>query len=82
MEDQKQTKNVLLIPERGKVYLIKHASGLIKARFIGEKNIRSMARASFGINSRTRTYYLFKNLRTGRDITLKSRARIRREVTA
>lgn len=66
----------MITPERGKVYIVKHSSGRIRARFIDVREIKGYYAASH-----KRTHYTFQNLSTGRDIELKSRAKILKEVT-
>ena len=58
-----------ITPESGQIYVIKHTSGLIRARFVGTREIGW---------KRKMTHYLFENLVTGRQIEIKSRAKIRR----
>jgi hypothetical protein len=62
----------LITPEPGRIYIVKHSSGLVRARFI------SACERGF---KRSMTRYIFTNLATGRQIILKSRAKIRREVS-
>jgi len=64
----------MITPERGKVYIIKHTSGMIKARFL-----YSVERGG-GSWGRSMTHYIFQNLSTGRDIEIKSRVKIRKEI--
>jgi hypothetical protein len=66
----------MLTPERGKVYIVKHSSGLIQARFVSER----VRPGNHSMMRRITTHYLFQNLKTGRDIVLKSRIKIKREV--
>lgn len=54
------------------VYLIKHTSGNIRCRFVREYTRYT--------GKRELTYYLFRNLQTGRDINLKSRTKILQEI--
>lgn len=51
----------------GAVYNVRHSSGRIKARFLGETPPARW---------RTRTHYRFLNLNTGREIILKSKQKI------
>jgi hypothetical protein len=71
----------MITPERGKVYIVKHLSGLIKARFVGEHESGGYSRGPFQSRARTTTHYTFTNLATGRDIVIKSRVKIKQEVT-
>lgn len=65
----------MITPERGKVYIVKHSSGRIRARFIDVREIKGYYAASY-----KRTHYIFQNLGTGRDIELKSKIKILSEV--
>lgn len=56
---------------QGKVYLVKHTTGLIQAKFLNE------TQRGFVIK---RTHYVFENLSTQRQIILKSKVKIRREL--
>lgn len=60
----------MITPEPGKVYVIKHSSGFIRAKFSHETE---------GGFKLARTRYHFRNLSTGREIVLKSRMKIKRE---
>jgi len=73
---------------KGQVYIVKHSSGFIRARFefvkhrahfefVKHYDGRSI-RYSYRMNART--HYIFTNLVTGREIELKSIGKIRREV--
>lgn len=73
----------MITPLVGRIYMIKHSSGLIQARFIREV----VYNPTFGVNPfsrrlRSTTHYLFQNLRTERDIVIKSRVKIKREVVS
>jgi hypothetical protein len=59
--------------ERGKVYIVKHSSGMIRARFSHE-----VERGGYG-GSRIRRHFVFENLGTGRSIELKSLVKVKRE---
>lgn len=72
-EQSKVRSPELITPEVGKVYIVKHSSGMIKARFL------YVQEHTFS-NYRNRTRWIFQNLSTGRDIRLKSRVKILREV--
>ena len=68
----------MITPERGKVYVIHHSSGNIQARFIAVEVYTPM---NYSVSSaRQTTHYRFQNLKTARDIVIKSRVKIRREV--
>ena len=54
----------------GKIYTVKHSSGIIKAEFL--RTSTSQFRKS--------THFIFKNLASGREIELKSKQKIRAEV--
>lgn len=66
---------------KGEVYIVKHSSGFIKARFIWERKIvpkpNSLGRLLFS-QRRTVTRYHFTNITTGREIVFKSLSKIRR----
>ena len=64
----------------GKTYRVKHSSGFINARFVGARSIER--RTGYGISTSFRTIarYDFINLATGREITVKSKLKIKREV--
>ncbi len=68
-----------MTPEVGKIYIVKHSSGYIRARFVGE----SLSQSYHGPHrlGRTITHYRFENLSSGREIVLKSRVKIKREAT-
>jgi len=67
----------MITPLVGNLYVIKHTSGMIRARFIHE-----IYHANPYGNRRSTTHYLFQNLKTGRDIIIKSRVKIKSLVTA
>ena len=62
----------------GNLYVVKHTSGLIRARFIREI-IHNPANRLYA--RRSTTHYLFQNVKTGRDIIIKSRVKIKSQVT-
>jgi hypothetical protein len=66
-------KRTLITPESGRVYLINHSSGRIEARFLYTRT-----RTAFGRNGKETKHYIFMNLRTNREIELKSRVKILR----
>ena len=74
----------MITPERGKIYVIKHSSGFISARFIREAvyNPHFNSNRLGAPERRSTTHYIFHNLETDRDIVIKSRVKIRREVVA
>lgn len=53
----------------GKTYIVNHTSGIIKAVFL--RTSTSQFRKS--------THFIFKSLKTGREIELKSKQKIKRE---
>ena len=62
--------------ERGKVYRVQYSGGFTEAQFIGE-----VERGGNGFLTRSlRRHYIFQNLKTGRDIEIKSMIQIKREV--
>lgn len=64
----------MLTPQTGKVYIVKHQDGLKKMEFLREsKHLNPL-------NFRTLTHFIFKNLVTGREVVIKSRVKIKREV--
>ena len=76
----------MITPLVGNVYIVHHSSGNIKARFIRDVvynpgaawiEWRSMAAAA----GRSTHHYLFQNLSSGREIIIKSRVKIRSQVT-
>lgn len=58
-------------PVAGQVYIVKHSSGMIQARF------SHVILRRWG-NGPARTHYIFTNLSSGRSIELKSTVKIRR----
>ncbi len=72
----------MITPLIGNVYIVKHSSGMIKARFIRESVYNPIFNPNrFGLERRSTTHYIFQNLKSGRDIVLKSRVKIRVQVT-
>lgn len=67
-------------PVPGKTYVVRHTSGLIEARFVREHVYDPPLNPMGGRRRRAIRHYVFQNLTTGREITIKSRARIRREL--
>jgi len=63
-----------ITPEPGKIYLIRHPSGCIRARFLATK--RRFTYHTPYRPERANLHYVFLNIRTNRKITLKSRAKI------
>ena len=65
----------MITPTPGSIYIVKHSSGLIRARFL---HTRESGRYLDPQDPRMRTHYIFRNENTGREITLKSRVKILR----
>lgn len=62
----------------GSTYVMKHTSGMIHARILREKAHR--CRGHWSGNDRTTTHWIAVNLKTGREIEIKSAAKLIREV--
>lgn len=86
-----------ITPEPGKIYLIRHSSGRIRARFLTTKRRFAVRYNPYRCRNgdeeildvvptarpeRTNLHYVFLNIGTNREITLKSRAKIIAEVLA
>ncbi len=69
----------MLTPEVNKVYLIKHSSGFVNARFLRLAIYNPTFNPNWYYERRSTTHYVFENLKTGREIVLKSRVKIRRD---
>ena len=64
------------------VYVVKHSSGLINARFLGAiQRGGSQSRNGF-LTRRVRNHFLFRNLKTDRDIEIKSLVKVIHEVVS
>jgi hypothetical protein len=70
----------LITPQVGKTYVVNHSSGLIDATFIRELVYNPSFNSNRFRQLRSTTHYLFQNLKTGRDIVIKSRVKIRRQL--
>lgn len=76
----------MITPTIGREYIVKHSSGLIHAiclRIEEHHEPRIVHSRVFGDlpnNRRSTTRYIFQNTFTGREITLKSRVKIKREL--
>ena len=65
-----------------KVYVVKHSSGFINAQYLGPvQRGGSQLRNGF-LTRRIRNHFMFRNLKTGRDIEIKSLVKIKREVVS
>ena len=71
----------MITPLVGNLYVIKHTSGMIRARFIREIVYNPIFNTNRLHDRRSTTHYLFQNLKTGRDIIIKSRVKIKSLVT-
>ncbi len=63
-----------ITPEIGKIYKINHTSGKVYAKFMRVSVLRGYSSDYY--QSKTRTHYVFNNLKTGREVVLKSRTKI------
>lgn len=70
----------MITPEIHNHYVIKHSSGMIRARFL-RTAVYTSSRSTRLFPRRSTTHYVFQNLETGREITIKSRVKIRRLIT-
>jgi len=76
----------MITPEVGKRYVIHHSSGNRVMVFIGEKKRETVKIYSRifpdcpPLVHRGYTHYIFRNVSTGREVEIKSRLKIRREV--
>jgi hypothetical protein len=67
-------------PELGKTYIVKSHSGYVPATFVAHIH-RDGYTSKYGtFRTNATNHYLFHNLKTGRDIEIKSRVKIRRLV--
>ncbi|MDE1971443.1 MAG: hypothetical protein KGI50_07760 [Patescibacteria group bacterium] len=71
----------MLTPQIGKTYIVKHSSGMIRAKFIREAVYNPHFNSNRLFDRRSTTHYIFENLESGRTIEIKSRVKIRREVS-
>lgn len=71
----------MITPLIGNIYIVKHSSGMIRARFIREIVYNPVFNPNRLHNRRSTTHYLFQNLTSGRDIIIKSRVKIKSQVT-
>lgn len=62
----------------GKVYLVRHSSGMINWKFQEEKKFEGFNYV--GTVRRSRTRYYGGNLKTGREVVLKSKDKICKEI--
>lgn len=59
----------------GAVYIAKISGNLVEVEILS-----TMIQRGYGPNSKDRTHWLAKNLKTGRGVTIKSAAKLRRKV--
>lgn len=72
----------MITPLVGNVYIVHHSSGNIKARFIRDVVYNPSFHSSYILRPlRSTHHYLFQNLSSGRKIIIKSRVKIRSQVT-
>jgi len=71
----------MITPLVGNYYVVKHSSGLIRARFLRELVYNPIHTYNSLRSLRSHTHYLFENQTTGREIVIKSRVKIRSVVT-
>lgn len=70
----------MITPERGKTYVVKHSSGLIDAECIGIEVYNPSFHSNTYSHRRSTTHYRFRNLATDREIVIKSRVKIKRQL--
>ncbi len=61
----------------GQTYSMKHTSGLVNVKIL-----REVERTGFGTNSKTRLHWLAENLKTGRQIEIKSAVKLGRPLSS
>lgn len=64
-------------PAAGKIYLLNHSSGHIRAKFLRESKREGFK----SFSQRAYTHYVFENLASGREIVIKSRVKILAELS-
>ena len=62
--------------EVGKIYFVKHSSGIVQAKFLAETT-----HMAYGRNRCVTTRYHFINLTTSREIVFKSKTKIKKEIS-
>jgi len=72
----------MITPLIGHIYKVKHTSGYIAAKFIADRIYNPPQSRYYSFNNQRRSthHYVFINLQSGREIVIKSRVKIVREL--